>query len=371
MAMYLSSGALRLHAGRFLFWDEDEQVLWLDLRKVFPAVGVIKVPSWDWMLLHQEGIPEYPPELDLLNWSLHSDLRFWLKPIPKWVVESCQLFPTHQLKLLHLAGRYPAMLELLDHSPMLAWHLVKLDLTEMQLQDLFQAKRVRMVERLGWPGKEDTLIFLRNLRLRKVNSQLLEQVEVCLLDEQRLAALTALPRINSMALSLAARFPQLIGKRLHQTLARLPCRPMQCQSMVALLEDVYCLAYFLNEPDVTEQIGACRYLIDVEQRYQAWLVGACPAGHHSIALFAIPKRLVALAEWSSLSLLQQQAWWIDYSEKPSDFELWAWYYEGEAVGALIKRSQTGRCSLLRCRQGQNQLPSAALQAQVELWLVQA
>ncbi len=349
-----------------LFWDTEQQVLWLDARKVLPRVGVLALPSWDRMMLSAEPIPAYPAGLDILNWSVHSDLRFWLQQIPSWVVESCRLFPSHQLALLHYAGRYPQMLELLDHSPMLAWQLVKAPLTEVQRVALFRGKRTEMVAQLGWLGKAETVKFLRNLRLRTVNADLLQQVEICLLDEKRLDALQALPRINSMALSLAARFPELIGRRLHQSLARLPCRPMQCQAMIALLEDVYRLAEAIGDQDVTQKIGECRYLVEVEQLYQAWLHDLCaPFEAPGLVLTEQPRQLSTEAEWRALSCLQNQAWWLDYGL--ANVELWAWMFEQQVVGALIQK-QDGR-KLMRLRQENNQLASVSLQTQVELWLI--
>lgn len=357
---------IRRQLARLLLWDTEEQVLWVDLRKVAPKIGVLRLPNWDQMMMSADAIADYPPGLDILNWPAHSDLRFWLQQMPSWVVESCRLFPTHQLMLLHYAGRYPQMLELLDHSPMLAWQLIKAPLSESQRVALFQAKRTEMVEQLGWPGKQETVKFLRNLRLRSVNHELLEQVEVCLLDDRRLQALQDLPRINSMALSLAARFPELIGRRLHQSLAQLPCRPMQCKAMVALLEDVYRLADYIGEQDVSDKIGNCRYLVEVEQLYQAWLLEYMPkAPAPGLVLAEQPKRLKTLADWVELSCVQNQAWWLDFER--SNTQLWAWQIEGQPIGLLIERSDSKK--LVRLRQGCNQLANSAVQAQVELWLL--
>ncbi len=349
-----------------LFWDSEQQVLWLDARKVLPKVGVLGLVNWDQMMLSAEPIPAYPAGLDILNWSVHSDLRFWLQQIPAWVVESCRLFPSHQLALLHYAGRYPQMLELLDHSPMLAWQLIKAPLTEVQRVNLFQAKRTEMVAQLGWPGKAETVKFLRNLRLRAVNADLLQHVEICLLDEKRLDALQSLPRINSMALSLAARFPELIGRRLHQSLARLPCRPMQCQAMIALLEDVYRLADAIGDEDVTQKIGECRYLVEVEQLYQAQLQQTCPKwSAPGLVLTEQPTQLIDEKDWYALSQMQNQAWWLEYGQ--SNIELWAWMFEQQVVGVLLEKR--GERKVLRLRQANNQLASVSLQTQVELWLV--
>lgn len=349
-----------------LYWDAESQVLWLDARQIWPSLGVLRLVSWEQLMFSNEPIDAYPANLDLLNWTAHSDLRFWLQQIPPWVLESCRLFPSHQLTLLHYAGRYPQMLELLDHSPMLAWQLVRAGLDEQELVELFKAKRTEMVSRLGWPGKAETVKFLRNLRLRSVNADLLQQVEVCLLDERRLDALQDLPRINSMALSLAARFPELIGHRLHQSLARLPCRPMQCKALVALLEDVYRLAEFIGDQQVTQKVGDCRYLVEVEQLYQAWLLAFSPKVKADLELTEQPQELKALEQWVALSQIQQQAWWLDYQQ--NNTALWAWQIDGQVVGMLVELNQQSK-QLVRLRQGDNQLASAALMAQVELWLL--
>lgn len=359
---------IRHKLSRLVLWDLEDQVLWVDLREVASQKTVWRLPSWDQMMMSSESIPLYPPDLDLLNWPAHSDLRFWLQQMPAWVVESCRLFPTHQLDLLHYSGRYPQMLELLDHSPMLAWQLVKSPLSEDERVALFQSKRTEMVAKLGWSGKAETVKFLRNLRLRMVNHELLEQVEICLLDEQRLDALQTLPRINSMALSLAARFPELIGQRLHQSLARLPCRPMQCQAMVALLEDVYRLAAHIKIESVAQKIGDCRYLVEVEHLYQAWLLDYAPiVSVPGLVLDAQPTKLTDLNQWTALSLAQNQAWWLEFNEP--NIQLWAWQYQEDLVGALVEITADNKTKLLRLRQGNNQLASAALQTQVELWLI--
>ncbi len=230
------------------YWDIDAQVLWVDGRQWMPKMGVLGIPGWDNMMVGSEPVPAYPDDLAVLSWPDYGQLGAWRKQIPNWVKDSCALFPTHQLALLHYVGRYPQLLELLDHSPMLAWRLVASGLPEAEIVALLNDKRTQMVAEIGWPGKQETVQFLRKLRLRYVTEEISDFVEVCVMDEDRLEGLQTLPRVNSMALSLAARFPQLIGSRLHRSLAQLPCRPMQCQSLIAQLEDVYRAAEWLHVP---------------------------------------------------------------------------------------------------------------------------
>lgn len=368
---------------RHCYWDQDDQVLWVDCRKIMPKLGVVRVPSWDSLMMSAEPVPNYPSQLQVLSWSNFSDIAIWRKQIPKWVQESCALFPSHQLKLLHYAGKYPQVVELLDHSPMLAWRLIKSPLEEPEIVALLAGKRQDMVAQVGWPGKEETVRFLRNLRLRFVNEMIAEQIETCLLDDNRLQALQNLPRINSMALSLAARFPHLIGSRLHQTLAQLPCRPMQCQSMVALLEDAYALAEWLALPQVEiEKIGQCRYLVEVTKLYQAWMqLGRIRyAEQQGVDLTALPEMasfqaqlskepqiLNQPSDWLLLSELQQHAWWV--SAEQADTQLVAWQDEegtwASLIGVKAEEKSTG---ILRLRGLDNCLAGAKQQSDMHLWL---
>lgn len=349
------------------YWDEEDQQLWLDCRKLAPEYGVFSVPSWDRMMLSSEPIPEYPTDLTLLNWSNYSQLASWKKQIPAWVRDSCALFPSHQLKLLHYVGRYPQLLELLDHSPILAWRLMTSKLTESEIVALLSDKRSHLVEQVGWPGKNETFRFLRKLRLRQVDQQIADQVDVCLLDDKRLTALQELPRVNSMALSLAARFPEMIGCRLHLSLASMPCRPMQCQSMVALLEDAYRLAEYLKLPDETvAQIGHFRYLVEVEKLYRQWVDLTVEQGETAVlALSETPTQLTDKADWYALSRLQGHAWLTDWTtEEGTQKTLYAYQSKQGVVGFLYEPN-SGK--ILRVRQEENHLPSSEQLSQIHLW----
>ncbi len=374
---------------QYCFWDENEQVLWIDCRQVFPELGVIRIPSWDDLMMSSTEIPEYPSQLAVLTWSNFSQLSYWRKQIPKWVQESCALFESHQLKMLHYSGKYPQILELLDHAPMLVWRLMCSSLSEAEIVILMSGKRQQLVAQVGWPGRAEAVKFLRNLRLRHVNKHISEQVEVCLMDEQRLIALQSLPRINSMALSLASVFPALIGSRLHHALAQLPCRPMQCQSMVALLEDAYALAEWLALPKKeVAKIGECRYLVEVSKLYQAWLKEAVSAEQTCLGLALrdyqkegdswlahlseTPKKLYLKQEWLELSQLQQHAWWLDYER--SNVSLVAWKDSEGIWSALIENQESVKkqdsvlnSNIIRVRGEKNTLPSAKPLTALHLW----
>ncbi|MGM0541772.1 MAG: hypothetical protein ACQEQR_04985 [Pseudomonadota bacterium] len=378
---------LQQQLSKSCFWDDIEQTLWIDCRKVLPAFGVLNVPSWDALTMSSAKIPPYPSSLRILDWSNYSQISYWRKQIPQWVQDSCALFPTHQLTLLHYTGKYPQVLELLDHSPMLAWRLITAGLEESEIVVLLSGKRQVMVGQVGWPEKVETVKFLRNLRLRLVNDEIADQIEICLMDEQRLTALQRLPRINSMALSLAARFPELIGCKLHHALAQLPCRPMQCQSMVALLEDAYRLAQARNLPPAEiEKIGNCRYLVEVTEIYQAWLKVACDefveemmrvdsarqAQNRSTfqeRLCAEPKVIRAWQDWVAVSRLQQHAWWLDYATSGQD--LMVWQDEKGVWSALFSQypdeSINDLQTLVRVRGEDNCLPGAKPLSDLHLW----
>ena len=265
--LFTAADRMQQQLAKHCYWDEFEQVLYIDARKLFPKEGVVTILGWDNMMMNALPVPVYPAYFKIMSWSKHPQYADWRKQIPQWVQESCALFPTHQMTLLHYAGKYPQVLELLDHAPMLAWRLVKSSLQEPEIVALLSGKRTDIAKTVGWPGKAETVKFLTNLRLRLVNKEIAEQIETCLLDDQRLTALQNLPRINSMALSLAARFPELIGSKLHHALAQLPCRPMQCQSMIALLEDAYRVAECLGLGEQTvcaegQQGAMSQYLVD-------------------------------------------------------------------------------------------------------------
>lgn len=364
------------------YWDEEEQTLWIDARKLFPNLGVIEVMGWDRMMFDSHPVPNYPSDWAVLQWSNYSQFSNWRKQVPPWVLDSCALFPTHQLKLLHFCGKYPQLLELLDHAPLLAWRLVSSKLAEPEIVALLAGKRIDIVEQVGWPGKESTVKFLRNLRLRWVNKEIAEQVEVCLLDDKRMQALQDLPRINSMALSLAARFPHLIGCRLHRSLAQLPCRPMQCKSMVALLEDVYRLgeAHAFPQAEI-DRIGECRYLSDVTDIYQGWLNTAVEVAlqdsEHTMASLADKlalsenefEELIDFNDWIQLSVLQQHAWLIDFpeSEQACQVKLIAWQDETGVWAALLQLVSNNQWHITQVRGEENVLGDAKPWSDLHLW----
>jgi hypothetical protein len=378
---------LQKQLSKSCFWDEVEQTLWIDCRKVLPEFGVLNVPSWDALTMSSAKVPAYPSNLRILDWSNYSQISYWRKQIPPWVHDSCALFPTHQLSLLHYAGKYPQVLELLDHSPMLAWRLITAGLEEVDIVALLSGKRQVIAGQVGWPEKVETVKFLRNLRLRLVNDEISEQIEICLMDEQRLTALQTLPRINSMALSLAARLPELIGCKLHHALAQLPCRPMQCQSMVALLEDAYRLAEALNLSQAeVDKIGNCRYLVEVTQIYQAWLNVGCDEFVQKMMavdsvinsenrsnleerLSAEPKVITLWQDWVELTRLQQHAWWLDYSTNGQDLVVWK--DEKGVWSALISKHSgepiTDLQTIVRVRGEENCLPGAKPLSDLHLW----
>ncbi|WP_460188304.1 hypothetical protein [Thiomicrorhabdus hydrogeniphila] len=348
--LFTAADRMQQQLAKHCFWDEFEQVLYIDARKLFPKEGVVTILGWDNMMMNALPVPDYPPFFKIMSWSKHPQYADWRKQIPVWVQESCALFPTHQMTLLHYAGKYPQVLELLDHAPMLAWRLVKSSLQEPEIVALLSGKRTDIAATVGWPGKTETVKFLTNLRLRLVNKEIAEQIETCLLDEQRLTALQNLPRINSMALSLAARFPELIGSKLHHALAKLPCRPMQCQSMIAQLEDAYSVADYLGLAEQSvNKIGQCRYLVEVTKIYQAWLNDVIDSFDTTNILFDEkaqkqfvkgltnkltnkPKQVHGLADWIALTCVQQHVWLTDFK---SEAQLMAWQDDEGIWAALI------------------------------------
>lgn len=360
---------------RHCYWDPEAQTLWIDCRQWMPKYDVVAIPSWDRMMLSPDPIPSYPVELQILNWSNQPQLSFWRKQIPSWVRESCALFPSHQLQLLHYVGRYPQLLELLDHAPLLAWRLVSSKLTETEIVQLLQDKRTDLVAKLGWPGSQQAVGFLRKLRLRFVNSEIVEAVETCLLDDGRLQNLQRLPRVNSMALSLAARFPELIGSRLHQSLAKLPCRPLQCQKMIALLEDVYRLAAIIkpSEQDLA-QIASARYLIEVEKIYQTWWFSEAQQASltTNLVLKEHPMRLIDKQDWLALSVLQQHYWLTDWSDfEAGKVALWVRQTEQGVEAVLMQpvdRQHHQGWAMIRGRQSDNQLLNSEQLSYWHCWL---
>ena len=371
------------------YWDDEAQTLWIDARKILPNLGVIEVMGWDRMMFDPNPVPNYPVDLTVLQWTNYSQFSHWRKQVPPWVLDSCALFPSHQLTLLHFCGKYPQLLELLDHAPLLAWRLVSCALEEPEIVALLSGKRVALVQQVGWPGKDSTVKFLRNLRLRWVNQEIADQIETCLLDDHRMQTLQDLPRINSMALSLAARFPHLIGSTLHKTLAQLPCRPMQCKSMVALLEDVYRLGEALGLPQTDiNRIGECRYLSDVSQVYQGWLNTAVEMASvsssnsladklaHSTKAFEV---LSDFDDWVQLSVLQQHAWLMDFienEEQASAIKLIAWQTQQISKtqqtqhiiwAAMLTLNVEQKWQVIRVRGPENTLADAKPWSDLHLW----
>ncbi len=254
---------------RHALWDEAQSTLWIDLTPFNAALQPVELPGWERMLIWR-GDPPPLPTWAPLEWPHTPAVNSWRKQIPTWVIETLERLPTKgQLRLLYLSARYPQMLELLDKMPVLAWRLANAQLDEHQLQRLFPQPRTEMSALVGWPEDRHAVRFLQKLRLRRMDEQMLEQVETCLADPDIYLPASGLPRINSMALTLAAHFPQLIGSPLHQSLARQPCRPQQCKQMKALLSDAMALAQWLGKP--IEAIQTCRFLVDVEALYEKWL----------------------------------------------------------------------------------------------------
>lgn len=366
---------LASQAAQNSYWDAGSQCLWVDFRKLRPELEVQAVMSWDAMMMSHLPIPHYPSVLNPLAWPNIKAVADWKKQIPAWIQESCLLFPTGQMRLLHFCGRYPQMIELLDHSPMLAWRLIESDLSETEIVTLLSDKRTTQVKKLGWQGKPETVQFLRNLRLRQVNADIAEQIDVCLLDDARLDALQALPRINSMALSLAARFPEMIGCRLHQALAAMPCRPMQCRSMVALLEDAYALAKSLALPPAqVQKIADARYLVEVETLYRTWLQqGLAKFDNNALNLPGLvnlaqdndPYELTEEADWLTISQRQQHAWWLHWEAfKNAEISLYIFSRSALEVAFLVDKNTH---EILKVRQTGNQLPSAEHLSVIHLW----
>ena len=364
------------------YWDEEVQTLWIDARKLYPEIGVVEVMGWDRMMFDSKEIPDYPNDWAVLQWSNYSQFSNWRKQVPPWVLDSCALFPSHQLKLLHFCGKYPQLLELLDHAPLLAWRLVSSQLDEPEVVALLSGKRVDIIKQVGWPGKQSTVKFLRNLRLRWVNAEIAEQVETCLLDDKRMQALQDLPRINSMALSLAARFPHLIGCQLHRSLAQLPCRPMQCKSMVALLDDVYRLgeAHAFPQAEI-DRIGECRYLSEVTEIYQGWLNTAVEVAlqDEERSMGSLANRLansendfeelIEVNDWVQLSVLQQHAWLIDYPENAQacQIKLIAWSCQAHIWAAMLALTADNQWEITRLRGQENVLGDAKSWSNLHMW----
>ncbi|SIO06629.1 hypothetical protein SAMN05443662_1330 [Sulfurivirga caldicuralii] len=254
---------------RHSLWDEETATLWVDLTPFDSKLQPVAIPGWERMLTWHGETPELPAWA-VLAWPNTPAVHAWRRQIPAWVRDTLQRLPNKgQLRLLFLSARYPQMLELLDKMPVLAWRLANANMDEHQLEQLFPRPRTDMTGLIGWPEDRRAIRFLQKLRLRSMDEQMLQQIDTCLADPTIYHRATELPRINSMALTLAANFPQLIGSQLHQSLARQPCRPQQCQQMKALLQDAIELANWLGES--LDPIKSSRFLVEVEEIHTKWL----------------------------------------------------------------------------------------------------
>ncbi len=217
------------------------------------------------------------PNWPLLHWPELPPVRAWCKGLPTWVADTLRRLPRdHQLRLLYLCARHPQMLEMLEKTPIMAWHVAAQRLPENELRQYFPQPRARLASRLGWPERRETVRFLSRLRLRRMNDDMLQQVDTCLRQPEVLARACRLPRINSMALTLSAHFPDLVDTPLHHSLARQPCRPQQCRALHACLQDALKLARWLDEP--VDTIAQCRFMVEIEDLYRKWLEKALKPG---------------------------------------------------------------------------------------------
>lgn len=241
----------------------------IDLSRFHPKLNPIALPSWDQMLTWQHDSPSWPA-WPILHWPAQTAVTQWKKHIPQWVQETILRFPKrNHLQMLYLSAKYPQMLEILEKMPLLAWRIAEKNLDEPTLKQLFTRPRVHLTEAVHWPKQKETTRFLQKLRLRSMDQHIIHQVEQCLHQPEVLTQACHLPRINSMALTLAAQFPQLIDTPLHHSLARQPCRPEQCKQLHATLSDAIKLAQWLDKS--LSVIEKCRFEVEVVQIYQQWL----------------------------------------------------------------------------------------------------
>ena len=358
----------RLLARQTLF-DEMDGSLWVDAREIAPEIGAQRIPAWDEMMLGRDPIPSYPHDWRIFEWANTPALQKWRKPIPAWVQQSCALFPSHQIAMLHTVGKYPQLLELLDHAPVLVWRLMQANLDETDIRQLLNQKQTRLAAHLGWPEQKETLNLLRKLRLRFVTPEVAESIETCLIDPERRHQLQSLPRINSMALTLAARFPNLIGTPLHQTLAQLPCRPMQCQAMIALLEDATLLVEYLKL-DPTQTLGQYRYLTDIETQYQDWVFQQIAEKMPekmatSLTLSAQPVKIKNQTQLMQISQLTSHAWFAEVNLEKDSLLAWKIPSPEEEAATLIAAHFHNQ-TLIKARTENNQLPTAQQLSQIAL-----
>ncbi len=271
-----SRPALQRLLAQHAFWDEDAQRLILDLTPFHPGLMPVSLPGWDQLIGWQGTAPELP-DWPLLHWPARPAVQRWRRHIPKWVADTLLRLPhSHQLRLLYLCARYPQMLELLEKMPVLAWRIAANGMDELTLQTLFPKPRTLMSASVGWPAERTALRFLQRLRLRRMDEEMIAQVETCLKEQNILHRAAELPRINSMALTLAAHFPELVATPLHHSLARQPCRPEQCRQMHALIDDALKLAEWLGKD--FKAIQNAHFLVEIEDLYAKWLTEAMENG---------------------------------------------------------------------------------------------
>lgn len=339
---------------RHALWDAEGRTLWFDLSPFDARLEPVGIPSWDQWLTWQDAEPELP-QWPLLHWPDTPALTQWKRTLPDWVIETLMHLPgQQQLRLLYLCARHPQMLELLDRMPLLAWRIATHPIDENRLRQLFPQPRTRLAQSVGWPARREAIAFLQKLRLRQVTPQLLQHVEHCLNQTETLAATCQLSRINSMALTLAARFPSLIASPLHQSLARQPCQPRQCERLQAVLEDTLTVCHFLQEDEAL--IGRQRFMIDVEALYARWFQTALTQWQHSHEAASCPpsavpspnalpvpwQRLERSTRLSHISRQTRSPWFL-----LADTHLILWHPEEEVAVALHR--QADRWQINRAR----------------------
>jgi len=164
--------------------------------------------------------------------------------------------------------------------------------------------------------------------------------------------------------------------------------------MLALLEDAYRVAEFLNLDNKTvNKIGNCRYLVEVTELYQAWLLLTIDKlSHAKVKLHSAnqkhlqqrltnePMMIHGLEDWMSLSQIQQHVWLTDYVEnaqQSNEAVLVAWQDEEGIWAALTEAHlpekpqeshQTMRMhSIARVRGLENCLAGAKQLSTLHLW----
>lgn len=256
-------------------------MLIIDLSRFHPGLQPVALPNWDQMLTLKHK-PIHWPAWPILHWPAYPATVHWKQHIPGWVQETILRFPKrNHLPVLHLCAKYPQMLELLEKMPLLVWKIADKHLDEHTLKSLFQQPRIYLTEAVNWGNQKETVRFLQKLRLRSMDTPIIQHVEQCLSQPQLLKQACHLPRINSMALTIAAQFPQFIDTPLHHSLARQPCRPEQCKQLHATLSDTLALAQWLNKP--LSIIKKFRFEIEIEEIYKEWLSESLKKTKHKLS----------------------------------------------------------------------------------------